>query len=108
MDGGTPTIKKYKVAAGHAVGIIVLRAAAEATGLSTSGATNMANSVGLVIDQGLQPAAGGPIAFSTVQGQPEAVYGVIVNPNAILRAQMVSQATGTTLSTGSVTTTNSN
>lgn len=103
FSGGSNVVKKYKVAASHAVGIILIRTAADAGGLSTSTTTSTANAVGLTLDQGMAAAAGGTVAYSTTQGNQEAIYGVIINPDAVLRAQMVNGATGTTATVRTVT-----
>ena len=95
LGGGTPTIKKYKMAAGHAAGIIVIAAASAATGLTTSTTTGFLDAVGLTLDANLY--AGAPITYSTTQGDPEYIQSVIVNPNAIFRALMVGGAANETI-----------
>ena len=104
LCGGSPVYKKYKVAATHVVGIPVIRTASGAGGISTATTTSVANSLGITVDRGLAPAAGGTISYSTTQGDNEAVYTVIVNPDAIHRALMVTGATGTSLTNRTVTT----
>lgn len=95
LSGGTPVIKKYKAAAGHAAGIVLLAPASNATGVSTSTTTSFANAVGLSLDGNLS--AGAPNTYSTTQGDPEYLQSVIINPDAVLRILMVSGATGTAL-----------
>lgn len=108
LGGGSPVIKRYKMAAGTAVGAVVLRAAANATGVSASTTTSVADAVGVIVDQGLTLAAGGSIAYSTTQGDAEAVYGIIVNPDAIWRLLMSGGATaGTAMTRRDVTTASS-
>jgi hypothetical protein len=90
LGGGTPTIKKYKMAAGHAAGIVVLVPAADGTGLSTSTTTSFADAVGVTMDAILSAAS--PVAYSTVQGDPEHLQSVIINPDAVFKALMVGSA----------------
>ena len=108
FSGSSPVIKKYKASAtGYVAGTIMLRSAANASGqMSVSTTTSTANSIGLLLDNGL--ASGQPITYSTTQGADEAVFGVIVNPDAILRAQMVTGATGTSVTAEAITTAASN
>jgi hypothetical protein len=106
LSGGSPIIKKYKAAAGHAAGIMLLQPASAATGVSTSTTTSWVNSVGLSLDGNI--AVGAPVTYSTVQGDVEYLQSVIVNPDAILRALMVSGATGTAIETRTVDTASSN
>jgi hypothetical protein len=97
LSGGAPLIKKYKSAAGHAPGIILLQAAAGATGVSTSTTTSWVNAVGLAMDGIL--AAGSPVTYSNTQGDVEYLQSVIVNPDVVLRALMVGSATNAALET---------
>jgi len=108
FSGSAPVIKKYKASAtGYAAGIVVLRSAANASGqMSISTTTSAADALGLLMDTGNNQ--GSPIAYSTTQGDPEAVYSVIVNPDQILRAQMVTGATGTAITGDTVATASSN
>ena len=106
LGGGTPTLKKYKMAAGHAAGIVVLVAAAGATGLSTSTTTSFADTVGLTMDAIL--AAGAPVAFSTVQGDLEYLQTVITNPDAVFKALLVGTAANAQLDQSTVGTASSN
>lgn len=106
LGGGTPTIKKYKMAAGHAAGIIVLQAAANATGLSTSTTTSFANAVGLTLDAITDQ--GSPVAYSTTQGAVEYLQSVVINPDAVLRALLVGSAVNAALERRTVGTASSN
>lgn len=109
FSGSTPVIKKYKASAAYVVGIVMLRSAGNASGqMSTSTTTSAADSIGLLLDLGMQQAAGGPITYSTTQGADEAVFSVIVNPDQILRAQMVTGATGTAITGDTIVTASSN
>ncbi len=90
LSGGTPVIKKYKMAAGHASGIVVLVAAAGATGLSTSTTTSFADAVGVTLDAILS--ASQPVAYSTTQNAVEYLQSVIISPDAIFRSLMVGSA----------------
>lgn len=91
LSGGAPVYKKYKSAAGHAAGIVVLRAASGATGVSTSTTTSFANVVGLTQDAG-NIDVGAQVTYSTTQGQPEHLSTVCINPDAVLIALMVGSA----------------
>ena len=109
LSSSTPIIKKYKASAALAEGIIVLKSAGNASGqMSTSTTTSIANALGLIVDNGMAAAAGGPITYSTTQGADEAVFGVIVNPDQVLRAQMVTGATGTGITADTIVTAASN
>jgi len=106
LGGGAPTIKKYKMAAGHASGIAVLVAAAGATGLSTSTTTSWADFVGVTLDAILASAI--PVAYSTVQGAVEYLQSVVINPDAVYRALMVGSAAGAVVEERTVGTASSN
>lgn len=106
LSGGAPTIKKYKMAAGHAAGIVVLAAAAGATGLSTSTTTSFADAVGVTMDAILSAAI--PVAYSTVQGAVEYIQSVVVSSDAVYRALMVGSAAGATVEERTVGTASSN
>lgn len=109
LSGSTPVIKKYKASAAYVTGIVMIKSAGGASGqMSTSTTTSIANALGLLLDQGMKSAAGGPITYSTTQGDDEAVFGVIVNPDQILRAQMVTGATGTGITQDTIVTASSN
>lgn len=90
LSGGAPTIKKYKMAAAMAPGIVVLVAASNATGLSTSTTTSFADTVGVTLDAILS--ASQPVSYSTTQGNVEFLQSVIISPDAIFRALMVGSA----------------
>jgi hypothetical protein len=107
LSGSTPVIKKYKASAAQLVGTIVLRSAGNASGqMSTSTTTSAADALGLLLDNGLY--SGDSVSYSTTQGATEAVWGVIVNPDQILRAQMVTGATGTSITADTIVTASSN
>lgn len=108
FSGSSPVIKRYKASAtGYIVGILMLRSAADASGqMSTSTTTSAADALGLLMDTGDN--GGESVTYSTTQGADEAVYGVIVNPDAILRAQMVTGATGTAITGDTIVTASSN
>lgn len=107
LSSSTPVIKKYKASAAQAIGTVVIRSAAGASGqMSTSTTTSFADALGLVVDNGI--ASGAPLTYSTTQGADEAVFGVIVNPDMVLRAQMVTGATGTSITEDTVATAVSN
>jgi len=106
LGGGTPTIKKYKMAAGHAAGIIVLVPAADATGLTTSTTTGMVDAVGLTLDAILSQ--GAPVAYSTTQGAVEHLQSVIINSDAVFKALLVGSAANAVLETRTVGTASSN
>lgn len=107
FSGSSPVIKKYKASAAQAVGTIVLRSAANASGqFSTSTTTDFSNALGMCMDNGIY--LGVPVTYSTTQGDPEAVFSVVVNPDAILRAKMVTGATGTSITGDTIVTASSN
>lgn len=107
LSSATPVIKKYKASAAQAVGTVVIRSAGNASGqFSTSTVSSFADALGLCVDNGLN--AGAPLTYSTTQGDAEAVFGVIVNPDQVLRAQMVTGATGTSITSDTIVTASSN
>ncbi|MFN3077998.1 MAG: hypothetical protein ABT940_14225, partial [Alphaproteobacteria bacterium] len=109
LSSSTPIIKKYKASAALAEGIVVIKSAANASGqMSTSTTTSIANALGHILDNGLSLAAGGALTYSTTQGADEAVFGVIVNPDQILLAKMVTGATGTGITADTIVTASSN
>jgi hypothetical protein len=109
FSGSAPVIKKYKASAAYVVGIIMVRSVSNASGqMSTSTTTTATDSLGLLLDLGMGAAASGPITYSTTQGADEAVHAVIVNPDQILRAQMVTGATGTGITADTIVTASSN
>jgi hypothetical protein len=76
--------------------------------MSTSTTTSIAAALGLVLDNGMGSAASGPITYSTTQGADEAVFSIIVNPDQILRAKMVTGATGGGITADAIATASSN
>ena len=107
LSGGKLTIKKYKMAAAHAAGILVIRGAEAATGLTTCTTTGAADTVGLTLDQGLNQ--GDPITtYSTTQGDPETIYSVCVNPDLVVRALLVGSAANAVMTLSTVTSAASN
>jgi hypothetical protein len=107
LSSSTPVIKKYKASAAQAIGTLVKRPATSDSGqILTTSATAAADSIGLCVDNGL--AAGAPLTYSTTQGADEAIFGVIVNPDMVLRAHMVTGATGTSITEDTVATAVSN
>lgn len=109
MSGSAPVIRKFKASAtGYLAGIVMLRSAANASGqMSTSTTTSTADALGLLIDNA-NPVTGETLTYSTTQGAEEAVYSVLINPDAILRAQMVTGATGTAITGDTIATASSN
>ena len=104
FSGNSPVIKRYKASAtGYVPGIIMAASVGNASGqISTSTTTTVTDTIGILVDNGnLQ---GASVLYSTTQGADEAVFGVIVNPDAIIRAQMVTGATGTALTANAITT----
>jgi hypothetical protein len=107
FSGSSPVIKKYKASAALLVGIVVVRSVSNASGqMSTSTTTTATDSLGLLLDNGL--VNGASTSYSTTQGADEAVWGVIVNPDQILRAQMVTGATGTSITADTIASASSN
>lgn len=108
FSGSSPVKKSYKASAAQAIGTIVLRSGTGGVSgqISTSTTTSFADSLGLILDNGLN--AGSPFTYSTTQGDPEAVFSVIINPDMILRALMVTGATGTALTADTIVTASSN
>lgn len=107
LSGGGFVKKTYKASAAQAIGTVVLRSAGNASGqMSTSTTTSFADAIGLCVDNGV--AAGAPLTYSTTQGAEEAVFSVIVNPDMVLRALMVTGATGTSITEDTVVTAVSN
>lgn len=106
LSGSAPVIKKYKSAAGHAAGIIVLVPAAGATGISTSTTTSWVDSMGLTLDANVSQ--GSPLSYSTTQGAVEYLQSVIINPDAVLRAFMVGSAANAAVELRTVGTASSN
>lgn len=107
LSSSTPVIKRYKASAAQAIGTVVLQVAGDASGqFTTSTNTGAANALGLCVDNGV--AIGGSLTYSTTQGADEAIFGIIVNPDAVLRAQMVTGVAGTSITEDTVATAVSN
>jgi len=104
LCGAAPVIKRYKASAtGMVAGAIVCAQANGSSGqMIVTAATATANQLGSLLDTGVGPNA--PITYSTTQGADEAVYGVIVNPDQMLRVLMVTGATGTALTADTIVT----
>ncbi len=106
LSGGAPVIKKYKMALGHIAGIVVIKPAAGATGLTTSTTTSWAASIGLTMDAILS--AGVPVTYSVTQNAVEYLQSVIINPDLVMRALLVGSAAKAVLETRTVGTASSN
>lgn len=104
FSGSAPVIKRYKASAtGMVAGAIVCAQANGSSGqMIVTAATATANQLGSLLDTGVGPNA--PVTYSATQGADEAVYGVIVNPDQMLRALMVTGATGTALTADTIVT----
>ncbi len=75
--------------------------------MSVSTTTDCQNSIGLLIDNG-EWKDGQPVLYSTTQGATEAVFSVVTNPDAIIRFQIVTGATGSAISPDTIVTASSN
>ena len=108
ISSSTPVLKKYKSSATTLVaGVVALRSASNASGqASVSTTTSFADALGLILDTGEK--FGAVTSYSTTQGAVEGIISVIVNPDQILRAQMVTGATGTSITQDTVATAVSN
>lgn len=108
LSGSAPILKRFKASAtGYTQGMIMIQSAGNASGqMSISSTTDCQNSIGLLMDTANK--AGETVTYSTTQGAEEAVYTVLVNPDAILRMQMVSGATGTAITSDTIATATSN
>jgi hypothetical protein len=108
IGGGKLCIKKYKMSATtQNEGIVMLRSAANAAGqISISTTTSLADALGLLLDTGVYQ--GAVVEYSTVQGDPEGVASVIINPDLVLRALLVDTAANGAQTQGEVTTAASN
>lgn len=104
FSGNSPVIKRYKASAtGMAAGVIVCAQANGSSGqMIVTAATATVNQLGSLLDTG--NLNGAPVTYSATQGADEAVYGVIVNPDQMLRALMVTGATGTALTADTIVT----
>lgn len=96
ISGSAPHYRRYKMAANHAAGIPVLRSASGSAGLSTATTTSWEDFVGCTQDKGSDFNKGADITYSTTQGDVEAVYKVIINPDAIFKLLMNGGATNGT------------
>lgn len=96
LSGGAPVVKKYQVAETVGIGEAVIRGTDEGVDVGTT--TSLANMIGVCIDNGLALAAGGTVSFTaTPANEAEvATYGIIVNPDAIIRLLMSGGATEST------------
>lgn len=87
LSGGAAVMKRHKVGASAAAGIPVLERST--AGIANATTTSMADAVGLTVDAA---------TYTTTQAtnMVEGVATVIINPDAIVKAKMVSAATGNT------------
>lgn len=100
LSGGAPVMKRFKVGATVSVGQPVL--SRSTAGVAPGTATGAADAVGTAVDTG---------TYTTTQATSmvEGVVTTVINPDAVLRALMVSAATGNTqlvLTTNSAAATN--
>lgn len=104
FSGASPVIKRYKVSAtGMTPGVIACAGPDGSSGeMIVTAATATANQIGTLIDA--SSTVGETLTYSTVQGAAEAIYGVIINPDQIIRAQMVMGATGTAMTQDTIVT----
>lgn len=109
ISGSTPYIVRYKVSAtGLAAGVIVCSAPDGSSGeIIVTAATATANQMGVVLDAA-NARTGETLTYSTTQGADEAAYSVIINPDQVLRALMVTGATGTSITQDTIATASSN
>jgi len=96
MSGGAPIVKRYQVAETVGIGEAVIRGTDEGVDVGTT--TSLASMIGVCIDNGLGLAATGTVAFTaTPSSEAEvATYGIVVNPDAIIRLLMSGGATEST------------
>ena len=109
ISGSAPYIVKYKVSAtGLAPGVIVCSAPDGSSGeIIVTAATATANQMGTLLDAS-NSRTGETLTYSTTQGAEEAAYSVIINPDQVLRALMVTGATGTGMTQDTIVTASSN
>jgi hypothetical protein len=109
LSGSTPYIVRYKVSAtGLAAGVIVCAAPDGGSGeIIVTAATATANQMGSLLDAA-NARTGETLTYSTTQGAEEAAYSVIINPDQVLRALMVTAATGTSMTQDTIATASSN
>ena len=89
LSGGAAVIKRYKVGATAIAGIPVLDADTATAGIKNATTTSLADAVGVTVDAA---------TYTTTQAADmvEGVVSVVINPDAVLKALMVSAATGNT------------
>lgn len=108
IGGGKLCVKKYKMSATtQDVGILMLRSASNAAGQITISSTGgLADAIGLMVDGPVFQ--GGAVDYSVVQGDPEAIASVIINPDLVLRALLVDTAANGAQTQGEITSAASN
>ncbi len=108
-SGSAPILKKFKASAtGYVPGMIMCRSAANASGqMSVCTTTDCTNSIGVLQDNG-EWKDGTTVTYSTTQGATEAVFTVLINPDAIIRYPIVTGATGSAISVDTIVTASSN
>ena len=89
LSGGGAVVKRYKVGASAIAGIPVLDTNTATAGIKNATTTSLADAVGVTIDAS---------TYTTTQATNmiEGVASVVINPDAVLKALMVSAATGNT------------
>ena len=89
LSGAAPVMKRLKIGASAALGIPVLDTDTATAGVKNATTTSLADAVGVTVDAS---------TYTTTQSTSmiEGVATVVINPDAVLRAQMVSAATGNT------------
>jgi hypothetical protein len=109
FSGSTPYIVRYKLSAtGLVPGVIVCSGPDGSSGeIIVTAATATANQMGTCLDAA-DARTGETLVYSTTQGNAEGAYSVIINPDQILRAQMVMGATGTAMTLDTIVTAASN
>jgi hypothetical protein len=87
LSGGAPVLKRHKIGASAAAGIPVTETSG--AGIANATTTAITDAVGVTVDAS---------TYTTTQATDmvEGVATVIINPDAVLRAKMVSAATGNT------------
>ena len=87
LSGGAPVLKRYKIGASAAAGIPVVETSG--AGIANATTTAITDAVGVTVDAS---------TYTTTQATSmvEGVATVIINPDAVYRAKMVSAATGHT------------
>ena len=89
LSGGAAVVKRYKVGATAIAGIPVLDADTGTAGVKNATTTSFADAIGVTVDAA---------TYTTAQAADmvEGVISVVINPDAVLKALMVSAATGNT------------